>query len=543
MCVALFAVTAQPHAARAQTTIDRIDPSRIERDNLPKPAKEVSKPAAIESAAESGATLTAAGSIEVGAIVFSGLAALTPADFAETITPYIGRTVAQVELAELAGKVGDRARTLGYPFASAWIEPQRLATGILTIRVDEGVVDEIRISGGDDRAVRRALEPLLGKPARLAEVERQLLLAGDIDGVTIVRNRFEREGRRGILLVEIRQRPQRLRMVLDNDSTSPVGPEQLRIDVDLSALLATDDAMSVTYVTTPFQPDELQYTRARYAKRLNASGTELQIAGSVSVARPGAYIKSLDLRGQSWTASIGLSHPLIRSRAQNLWLSGSLDVRDVEQRRAGTLFRHDRIAALRVAVNGNQKVAGGIIRASATLSQGFDIFNANSVGDALASRRDADGTFTTVSAWTDYTRALGSDFSVRLSAQAQAAFQPLLVSEEIGLGGSGFLRGYDYSERSGDQGAAASLELRYDWRGALGILRKAQLYGFADAGRVRNLASGFGGGKLASAGGGMRADVSSSVDANFEIAFPLSGPRYETGDRDPRVNLRLLKVF
>ena len=186
---------------------------------------------------------------------------------------------------------------------------------------------------------------------------------------------------------------------------------------------------------------------------------------------------------------------------------------------------------------------GGTLRVNTTLSQGVDLFEATVFDDLMASRGDADGTFTELTSWADYTAPLGDGFSVRLAAQSQIASQPLLVSEELGLGGSGFLRGYDYSERSGDQGGAGSMELRYDWRQPFGLIRKAQLYGFVDGGRVTNKAGGFGGGDLASGGGGVRADVSSTIDANFEVAVPLTGARYETGNHDPRVSLRILKVF
>lgn len=528
--------------ARAQSAIDRVDPARIERDSLPKPAKEHVRQAPVEAAAPAD-TARIGGTIEVGAITFSGLHALTPADFAAAITPYLGRSVSPEELAALAGKIGEIARAKGLVFASAWIEPQRLTAGVLTIQIDEGVIDEVRLSGADNAAVARTLRPLVGQPARLAVVERRLLIAGDIDGITIVRNRYVREGRRGILLVDLVATPQRLRAVVDNDSTAPVGPVQLRLDADLAGLLAADDSVSVTYVTTPIQPDELQYTRVRYAKRLGSGGTELALGGSVSSARPGAYLKPLDLHGVSWSATVGITTPLQRTRASSLWFQSSFELRDVEQRRGGVRFRHDRIAAVRLSLLGNRKILGGTLRVNTTLSQGVDLFEATVFGDLMASRGDADGTFTELTSWADYTAPLGDGFSVRLAMQSQLASQPLLVSEELGLGGSGFLRGYDYSERSGDEGAAGSLELRYDWRQPFGLIRKAQLYGFVDGGRVINKAGGFGGGDLASGGGGVRADVSSTIDANFEVAVPLTGPRYETGNRDPRVNFRLLKVF
>ncbi|MES2337124.1 MAG: ShlB/FhaC/HecB family hemolysin secretion/activation protein [Pseudomonadota bacterium] len=531
---------AQP--ALAQSAIDRVDPALIERDRLPvlpKPAKDA--PAVMRAAPQP--SVNTASEIELGAITLSGLAGLVPADFADIFARYIGRSVSSAELSRLAEEISARARGKGYVFASASIDPQRLTTGVLIVRYDPGVLDDIRIEGGDNAAVRDALAPLLGKPAQMRQVERRLLLAGDIDGVAIRRSQFVRDGSRGVLVVTIAQTATRVRAVLDNDSSAPIGPEQLRLDASLNGVLAKDDVLAVTYVATPFEPDELQYIRGRYAKRVSRDGTEVSIGASVSSSRPGDYLDALDIRGQSWSANIGLLQPLLRRRNGSLWFGANLDVRDSRQFRSGRLRRHDRIFAMRASVYGNATAVGGTVRGNLTLSHGLDGLGATGAGDPLASRDDSDSDFTHVVGWGDWTRPVGDGFSLRLAAQGQLASGPLLIAEEIGLGGAAFLRGYDYSERSGDEGYMGSAELRYDWRNPLGLGRKAQVYGFVDGGRVTNLADGYGGGALTSGGGGIRADVSPSIDANVEVAVPLSGPRYETGTHEPRINLRVLKVF
>ena len=105
------------------------------------------------------------------------------------------------------------------------------------------------------------------------------------------------------------------------------------------------------------------------------------------------------------------------------------------------------------------------------------------------------------------------------------------------------LRGYDFAQRVGDQGVAGVGELRYDWPKALGAVDHLQLYAFADGGMVRNLDGGFGDGSLASSGAGLRADVTGNLDFDLEVAVPLTEPRYDTGDRQPRINLRVSQSF
>jgi hemolysin activation/secretion protein len=130
-----------------------------------------------------------------------------------------------------------------------------------------------------------------------------------------------------------------------------------------------------------------------------------------------------------------------------------------------------------------------------------------------------------------------------LSGEAQLSSRPLLASEELGLGGRQFLRAFDYWEVSGDEGTAVSAELRYDIAGRLPArLQRLQLYLYADAGRVTNLQNGFGGGSLASAGGGARAWFDHGVEAALELGIPLTDSPYNPNP-DPRFSFSLGSRF
>lgn len=541
---AALTLAATPNQAAAQDALDRVDPTQVERER----ERQTDAPSAppkveLEVDAPNGAP-AARGSVLVGAVTFTGLRILTPADFADVIASRVGSTLSPAELASLANAIAERARARGYPFASAWIEPQRVANGVLIVTVDEGVIAEIRFEGAAPASARLALAPLAnGRPARLQEVERRLLLAGDIDGVQIRSSRFVREKGRGVLLVRVAQDRIAVRAQLSNEGTRPLGPVQLRFDADFNGLLFSDDSLGLTYSTTPINPDELQFTRARYAKRVTAGGTELGITGLVSRTRPGAYLERFDLASRSWYAGIDVLQPLLRQRRSSLWVQGELGLRNLEQRRQGTLVRHDRIAAARLTLYGYADVAGGRLRVSSTVSQGTGLFDASAAGDPLASRADADGIFTSFSNWADWTTGLGRGVSVRIAVQSQVASEPLLIAEEAGLGGGAFLRGYDWSERTGDQAAMGMVEVRYMLNQPFNLIRRAQLYTYADGGTVTNLDGGFGGGSLASAGAGVRADITNWMGVNVEVAVPLTGDRYDTGNQSPKLNLRLIRSF
>ncbi len=546
LCAATLFAAAPAHA---QPTPDGIDPGLVTGERQPvrqsEPDRRVAPQIDVAQTAPAPATVGSGSTVFVGAITLAGLTRLTPADFTDIVTAHLGRSLPPGDLAHLADALAARARARGYIFATAMIAPQRLGAGVLEVTIDEGRIDEIRFDGPEVSAVRADLAPLVnGSPITLSEVERRLLLAGDNGGVRIQSSRYLREGGKGILMVRTTGRdPASVRVALTNQGTRTIGPVQVRIDADLNGLIDARDRLSLTYSTAPIQPSELQFGRIRYARDISSAGTEIALAMTGSTTRPGSYLAPFAFRTRSWAVAASVTQPLLRRRAASFWLEGELGLRDFLQWRSGNRIRRDRLSTARLTLYGNARVAGGLWRTSVTVTQGLGLLGATAPGDPLASRGDADGTYTALTAWSDWTRELGGGFSVRLAAQGQLAGQPLPLSEEMTLGGTGFLRGYDWGERSGDEAAAGLIELRYLIDRPLGLVRRAQLYGFADGGVVSNLRGGLGGGSLASAGGGMRVDLTGRMGATVEVAVPLSGPRYDTGTETPKVNLGLIRSF
>lgn len=530
-------------AAGAQTVLDRVDPSKVEAGVPKDPPRRGDSPVATPPTS-APVIATAAAPVTVGAISLVGLERLHAADFADIFEIYVGRTVSPAALIGLTDAIAERARSRGYIFAQATIAPQTMTAGILRVDIDEGRIDDVRLRGTDNAAVRAALAPLVGAgPVTLDQVERRLLIAGDIDGIWLKRTQFVREAKLGILVVEVAPDRVAAYLGIDNSGSRPIGPVQADLTVRVSQLLAADDIVTFTALATPTEPHEFGYGRLRYGKRIAASGTEMSAAASYSRARPGSYLIGRDIEGRSWTANLGLLQPLLRRRAESLWLEGSFGLRTVTQDRGDVRARRDRLTVARLGAYGFANVAGGRLRSNVTISQGVDLFAATRRGDPFASRDDAGGRFTSLALSGDWTLTPIDGFSAQIAVATQLAAQPLLVSEETGLGGGAFLRGYDYSERIGDQGAMASLELRYSPADKLSVLVRPQLYGFVDGGRVTNLDAGAGGGTLFSTGAGIRSGIGASLSADVGIAFPLSGDRYDSGDSDPIVNVRLAHRF
>lgn len=528
----------------AQDALDRTNPQgQMNRDELALPPLEqvrievlpvLDAPVAPQSAAV----------LDVGAIVIDGLEAMRQADFAAVVEPFAGRPLERAELVRLADAIAARARAEGYVLATAWIPEQTLAGGMLRVTIDEGRIDSVRIEGSDDPAIRRQLERLVdGRPVTLAALQREVLLADDLPGVWIRSTRFERAGQKRVLVVDAGRSDAGGSVLVATDGTKPLGPVRARIDLDANGLISPRDRIDLSVSATPLDPEELAFFSARYTIIVNDAGTSIGAFGSFSRTEPGAYLANRELLGEAWQGGLRLRHPLMRAQQRSLWLEASAEVQDLRQDSFGTLARHDRIALARLGFYGYGPLAGGNLQGRATVSQGIPVLGATGSGDPLASRFDAQPDFTTLYWWLNWRRGIAPRFSVSLAATGQLSTAPLLVGESFALGGTQFLRGYDFAQRVGDEGVAGLAELRYDLPGALGAVRNLQLYAFADGGTVSNLEGGLGGGTLASSGAGIRTDITRDLDLDVEVAVPLTEDRYDTGDNSPRLNLRVSRSF
>jgi hemolysin activation/secretion protein len=190
------------------------------------------------------------------------------------------------------------------------------------------------------------------------------------------------------------------------------------------------------------------------------------------------------------------------------------------------------------------RLAGGTARAQFQFVAGLPFGGVTREGDQLTSRRDGDARFIALGFLADWTLPVTKRLTLLLAATGQVASRPLLATAEIGAGGPGFGRAYDFAERSGDEGVLGSAELRVDTgRVAPGLVERSHLYAFVDGGAVSNRGRlGRDGGTLASTGAGVRFGIG-RFDAMAEAALPLNADRLDTGDRRPRFNLRVSRSF
>ena len=481
--------------------------------------------------------------VMVGAIRVRGGENLPSDRIMAAIAPFVGHKLSASDLQDLLTAVSGVARAEGYIFARSSIPAQALSAGVLVVHLYEGRIDEVRQTGASSDAVAAILGSLIGHAPKRSEVERKMMLAGDLPGVAIGKVHFAFEEGRGVLIVPVTHDRFSGQAEFDNRGLQALGPERARLAGAVNGLLSDRDSLAVQGIATPLQPKELLVLGARYALQPNLAGTELAAYGTYGETHPGGLWQGR-LNGESGSLGVSLTQPLERTQNTSLWLTTQADRIVVDEWWDDAISQRDVVTTVGASLNGYRAMAGGRLRAGAGITKSISLLGATSPSNPLASRPNSGSEFTLITAWANWQGSLGGPFSLRVATTSQLSSDPLPSVEQLTIGGPFFGRGYNFSERSGDKGVLASAELRDDVlnRNA-GDVRWVQLYTFGDAGYVTSHENDYGSGALFSAGAGVRIGFDSKLQLALESAWPLNQLRYDSGDRSPRLSAALSASF
>lgn len=472
----------------------------------------------------------------VGAVQVTGASAVGLEIFGPVIEEMIGRKIPESELSTIARAIADAARANGYIFATAYVPPQEIRTGIVKVAFDAGAIDEVRVVGSDNARVRALLDILRGPAPRKDAMERQILLIDDVPGIRLKDTNYAREDGKGVLTVIVEERRERAFAAIDNSGSPSFGPVRLRLSYQLAGVLADDDVLAIQAVSTIAQPTELFYESLRYTKQVDNRGTKIGFSAGGGRTEAGGAAAAYDLVGRTVTASVFAGTPILRTKAQSLWVNVELGHQRITLERAGADALRDAVTTIALSFNGSAKWLGGRLTSGFGVVQGLNLFEPTAKGEPLSSRRDADGTFTRLESYATWFGPLQRDLNLKLSFTAQAAWEPLLTGQSFSAGGTHIGRGYNFSEIRGDRGVSALAELRANIPGLPDAVDWAHAYLFVDGAYVDFIDRASTRDTLASTGGGVRAGLG-KLELGLEGALPLDGARAASGKRSVKWNL------
>jgi hemolysin activation/secretion protein len=318
--------------------------------------------------------------VVVRAIIVNGARDIPRKEMDAALSTFVGHRLTQDDMQDLLSTLSGLARARGYVFARSSIPAQTLDSGVLHVDLDEGRVDEVRLTGQANKAVLAILDGLCGYAPRQQEVDRLLTLAQDVPGVRLGQARYEREGDRGILIVPLVNDRGAGHLAVDNWGTGALGPARVQLGYDFNGLIDDKDALSLSVMVTPAQPRELHSFWGRYARQIGHGGTEVAIYGGFGATNSGGAWRAYDANGRWVTAGLSVAQPLLRGRKVSLWLNASLDYIAVNQWFSDAMVRRDRVTTASLSLNGYMPLAGGRLRAGAGVVQGLDVLGATQAG-------------------------------------------------------------------------------------------------------------------------------------------------------------------
>jgi hemolysin activation/secretion protein len=454
--------------------------------------------------------------------------------YAESIHRRVPLTAVYALAQRVTAKYGDD----GYVLSRAVVPPQQLEPSCATVHIEilEGYVDRVewpsQLAGYRDFFAAYAAKITAERPANIHTMERYLLLAGDLPGLKLSTRLQPSKHARGAstLVVEATERRIDANAHIDNRGTPARGPFEYFGAATFNNLLGQHEALTLTYAgVVPLQ--ELNYAALGYKQVLTSEGLAFFADASDAWGKPGTVqLDELLYRTLGPYGDAGLSYPLIRSREQNLTLSGLIFASNNESDVMGSMFNDDRLRGFRA--KGDADFADswrGINQFNLTISQGIQGLGSTENGNPQASRLAGRVDFNKIEATISRLQPLFDRFSLYASAYGQYAGSPLLVPEQCAFGGRYFGRAFDPSELLGDSCIEAIGELRYDVpQQPLPLSQTAQLYTFTDYGQLYTRDASLGTPTVqdaASVGAGIRLGWFNHVDADLSVAKAIQGPR------------------
>jgi len=445
----------------------------------------------------------------------------------------------------------DLYRGQGYVYttANAFITGQSLRFSVV-----EGYVADVKLEGDIGPAgmqVLRFLNNLVGKkPLASADLERWLLLAQDIPGLTVRSTLNPSLGDPGVLtlIAQVSRKPVSGLVSMDNRAFNLTGPTQGLIAVNFDSFSEFGERTQLSYFSAFNNTNRfIQIAEELY---LGGSGLKLRLYAGAGVSNPVGQLKVIGYRGETRVLGGALTYPIVRTRAQSLVWAGQFDALESDisntlgpggSRQRGS---YDSLRVLRTGFDyalldtllGPSRSAVNAF--SVRLSRGLTGFGAGTPGDTYTppARLGEKIDFYKMTGELSRTQPLfqpWDDASVGLRVAVGWQYSAVLLppSEKFYLGGGRFNRGYYYGQVSGDSAVTVAAELQLNTPTPLPAFVpfdvRSQFYLFYDWGKGWQNTPLEANAALHSWGGGVRLFVSDSTEIDLEGVYRMN--RYPNG--------------
>lgn len=474
---------------------------------------------------------------DVKQIRISGNRAIETAELQGLVEGYVGKPFNLYELQSVLNVITEHYRQRGFPVARAVLPAQQVKDGLLQVEVIEGRIDKVVFSGnrgyGSERLGRWG-QPLVGRDVRLDVLEERLLLINDLPGME-ARAVLRPGDSYGTTTTEVTvdEDPVEGRVSFNNYGREEVGENRIDAAIQFNNPLGIGDQLGLQ--SSVSEHNLLKLYGINYSLPINVYGTRLAASYTYVDYDVGGELRSLDLSGKSQLASIGLSHPLLRSQRENLYATVTLRSFSGKQYFSGQSLSDNEVTLIEAGLAWNRiHDSGNVSSAGLRVSTNFR--------DSDSGTRDNANLFKIEGEFQHLMR-LSDRWELKLETSAMWSPDALADAERFSLGGPSSVRGYPAAWSLGDRGVFGSVEGRYRFHVAE---MPATFSLFSDAGYVsRKYAdvSTVQSANLSSVGAGLSFMPASWLSADVAAALPTGDMKSADGHEGGRIWFSLTAAF
>ena len=396
--------------------------------------------------------------------LFSGNTVFSQQELEETAKPYVNQWLTRADLQRLRDELTLRYVKAGFVNSGAILPDQDVRDGIVEYRIVEGRLGEIEIEGNRYyRAgrLRARLDPGGDHPLQISELEDRLQLLLLDDRIRRLDAKLVPGVRAGDAKLQVgieEHLPWQLSFEYDNETSPSVGSMGGTVSLANRNLTGNGDTLRGSYQFTRGLTD----AEGSYELPLTASDTRLELHYEYNLGKVVEDpFQPLDIKSRLISYGIGMSHPVYRTRTQELRIGFTSDRREDVTYLLGRRFSFSpgaqdgvsRLTVLRFYQDWVKRGATQVLAARSTVSVGLDVLGATGASEAR---------FVDWLAQFQWARRFDRWWGIEtiFRTDVQISSSPLFPMEQFSLGGAMSVRGYRENEIVRDNGWMSALEVR-----------------------------------------------------------------------------------
>lgn len=475
----------------------------------------------------------AAISFKLNKIIFEGNTLYTNEELLALFHKPMGSMVTLGEIQQLTNEITFKYNKAGYLLSQAVIPEQKIAQGVIRIKIIEGYISTVSVQGDVPEHTKQLMahygEKIVNKrPLNIRELESALLLAGDLPGITvrsvITPSKTVENAADLTIIASFDVMDNTSYISYDNRGTRYIGPTRVITSAYLNTTsLGSGAATGIRLGDSGRQWEQMRYVEFEHKQYLGTSGLVLDFDTQYTRTHPGFVLTGTDTIGINGFYQISAQYPLIRQRNHNFSINAAATEINSYLTQFDTKIYNDQIRSVQLGLQFDlADQYKGSNQLTALLTQGLDAFGASQPGN-LVSRIGAKPSFSKFNLSGGRLQGLFGPFSALLAANGQYATNTMYAYEQLGYGGLPFGDAYDPSEIVGDRGLEAKLELRADSRLPWTFI-PTQYFVYYDGGVLWNFDHINQPGRQCgtSTGLGLRSFAFNHISVSLELAKPLN---------------------